>query len=136
MDIKVSPKYGLNPTLPVCFWCGQERGDIALLGHIGDGRKHEDIEAPRHAIIDFEPCGECKEHMALGFTLMEATSKPNQYSSMPYRNGVYPTGRYAVVNPKAIQRIFGDVSAKQGGKAFLDSQVFQEMFMNGGGMNV
>ena len=44
--IKLSPKHGLNPTIPVCFWCGEERNEVALLGHIGDGRKHEDFEAP------------------------------------------------------------------------------------------
>ena len=33
--IKVSPKYGLNPTIPVCFWCGKERGEIALMGRMG-----------------------------------------------------------------------------------------------------
>ncbi len=131
MRIQISPKYGLNPTLLHCFWCGKERGDIALLGHIGSRRKHEDFEAPSHAIIDFEPCNECREHMSRGFTLMEATSRPNQYSSTAYQNGVYPTGRYVVVDPKAVYRIFGDTSAQQGGKAFLDSQVFQKMFMNG-----
>ena len=35
--IKLSPKHGLNPTIPVCFWCGEERNEVALLGHIGDG---------------------------------------------------------------------------------------------------
>ena len=34
--IKLSPKHGLNPTIPVCFWCGEERNEVALLGHIGD----------------------------------------------------------------------------------------------------
>lgn len=52
--IKLSPKHGLNPTIPVCFWCGEERNEVALLGHIGDGRKHEDFEAPRHMVIDYE----------------------------------------------------------------------------------
>ena len=42
--IKLSPKHGLNPTIPVCFWCGEERNEVALLGHIGDGRKHEDLK--------------------------------------------------------------------------------------------
>ena len=50
--IKLSPKHGLNPTIPVCFWCGEERNEVALLGHSGDGRKHEDFEAPRHMVID------------------------------------------------------------------------------------
>lgn len=52
--IKLSPKHGLNPTIPVCFWCGEERNEVALLGHIGDGRKHEDFEAPMHMVIDYD----------------------------------------------------------------------------------
>ena len=28
--IKLSPKHGLNPTIPVCFWCGEERNEVAL----------------------------------------------------------------------------------------------------------
>ena len=48
--IKLSPKHGLNPTIPVCFWCGEERNEVALLGRIGDGRKHEDFEAPRYMV--------------------------------------------------------------------------------------
>ena len=70
--VRLSPKHGVNPTLPVCFWCGKERGDIALLGRIGGSR---DLEAPRHAIVDFEPCDCCRGKMGLGFTLMEATRR-------------------------------------------------------------
>lgn len=127
-SIRVSPKYGVNPTVPVCFWCGEERGEIALMGHIGDGRKHEDFQAPMYSVIDFEPCDKCKAQMSQGFTLMEATQRPNQRSSVEFQRGVYPTGRYVVVKPDAVRRIFGDVSASAGGKAFLDSKVFREMF--------
>ena len=129
--IKVSPKYGLNPTIPVCFWCGKERGEIALMGRMGNARKHEDLEAPRYAIIDFEPCDECKKKMATGFTLMEVTTTPNEYCTAAIRSGAYPTGRYVVANPDAVKRWFGDESASAGGKAFLESSVFQKMFMQG-----
>lgn len=129
--IKLSPKYGVNPTIPICFWCGEERGEIALLGRIGNGRKHEDFEAPRHAVIDFEPCDKCNAHMAQGFTLMEATSHPNGCCSVPVRQGVYLTGKYAVVKPEAIRRIFGDESAKNGGKAYVESSVYRGLFAEG-----
>lgn len=128
--IRLSPKYGVNATIPVCFWCGKERGEIALMGRIGNGRKHEDIEAPMYSVIDFEPCNQCKEHMAQGFTVMEATQHPNQHNSTAKLSGCYPTGRYVVMNPEAVTRIFGDTSARAGGKAFLDSAVFHQMFMN------
>lgn len=130
-SIRLSPKYGVNPTIPVCFWCGEERGEIALLGHIGNRRRNEDIEAPRHAVIDYEPCGKCKCHMSQGFTLMEATQHPNSRTSVPAQNGVYPTGNFAVVKPEAIQRVFGDMSAACGGKAYVDSEVYQKLFAGG-----
>lgn len=95
--IKLSPKHGLNPTIPVCFWCGEERNEVALLGHIGDGRKHEDFEAPMHMVIDYEPCEKCRANMALGVTLMEATNKPNSVTKVEMQKGVYPTGRYVVI---------------------------------------
>lgn len=131
MSILLSPKYGVNPTIPVCFWCGEERGEIALLGHIGDNRKHEDFEAPRYAVIDYEPCDNCRRNMSLGFTLMEATSNPNFRTSVPAQKGIYPTGKYVVVKPEAVQRVFGDMSATNGGKAYVDSKVFQNMFAGG-----
>lgn len=37
--IKISPKYGLNPTIPVCFWCGKQKNEIALMGRMS--KKHE-----------------------------------------------------------------------------------------------
>lgn len=102
--IKLSPKHGLNPTIPVCFWCGEERNEVALLGHIGDGRKHEDFEAPMHMVIDYEPCEKCRANMALGVTLMEATNKPNSVTKVEMQKGVYPTGRYVVIKREAARK--------------------------------
>lgn len=125
--ITLSPKYGVNPTIPVCFWCGKERNEIALMGHIGDGRKHEDFEAPRYAVIDYEPCEECRKNMALGFTVMEATATPNRVSSVAMQKGVYPTGRFVVIKPEAAHRIFTGL-APDVSKAFLSSEMFSQMF--------
>lgn len=129
-EIRVSPKYGLNPTMPICFWCGKERGDIAIMGRIGDGRKHEDIEAPRHMVIDYEPCDECKRNMALGFTVIEATTAPNSVTSVEIQRGVFPTGRFIVIKPEAAGRIFEGINLDIG-KAFLESSVFMQVFCKG-----
>ena len=125
--IKLSPKYGVNPTIPVCFWCGKERNELALMGHIGDGRKHEDFEAPKYAVIDYEPCEECKKSMARGFTVMEATTAPNSITSVEIQKGVYPTGRFTVLKREAAVKIFKGIDTKIG-NAFLDSQAFTQMF--------
>lgn len=96
MDIPLSPKHGLNPTIPICFWCGEEKNEIALMGRIGDARKGEDFEAPMHAVLDYEPCDKCREKMSLGFTMIEATHAPNPTTKVQMQPGVYPTGRYKV----------------------------------------
>ena len=126
-SIKLSPRYGVNPTIPVCFWCGKERGEIALMGHIGDGRKHEDFEAPKHMVIDFEPCEECKKNMELGFTIMEATDTPNSVSKIEMQSGVYPTGRFVVLKTDVAHRIFKGLSINTN-KAFLDVDTFTQFF--------
>ena len=125
-EIKLSPKHGLNPTIPVCFWCGKEKGEIALMGHIGDGRKGEDFEAPHNLVLDYEPCEICKDHMSLGVTVMEATSESNVVTSVEIQEGVYPTGRWVVITPDAAKRLFGIPEGIT--KCFLEDKAFREIF--------
>ena len=104
--IRLSPKYGFNPTIPICFWCEKEKNEIALMGKIGNGRKGEDIEAPRNMFLDYEPCDECKKKWSLGITLIETTNEPNFDRQPSFGNGAYPTGRYCVIKEEAFKRIF------------------------------
>lgn len=129
-SIKLSPKYGVNPTIPVCFWCGEEKNEVALMGHIGDDRKHEDFEMPMHAVINYEPCEECQKAMAMGVTIMEATHEPNRVSDMEFQSGTYPTGRWVVMKPEATQRIF-EVSADVK-KIFVDVELFSNIINQAG----
>lgn len=125
--LQLSPKYGVNPTIPVCFWCGEDRNEIAMLGRMGDGRKHEDFEAPMRMVLDYEPCEHCKAMMDSGFTVMEATTSPNERTNVEIQNGVFPTGRYMVLRQEAASRIFPEHSSKAS-KAFLEADAFQSMF--------
>lgn len=123
-SIKLSPKHGVNPTIPVCFWCGREKNEVALLGYL-KGKGGEDIEAPMHMVIDFEPCDDCRRNMEQGFTLMEATSKPNANSSMEIQRGVYPTGRYAVLRKEAAERSFTNLNGRD--KGFATPELFAKI---------
>ena len=116
--IKVSPKHGLNPCMPICFFCGQDRNEIVLFGKIG----REDKEAPMRAVVDFEPCDECKKKFAEGVLLIEVTESP-QYIGMPIAPNAYPTGRYVVVKPEALNGDF-----KAGSKALVHKKDFVAMF--------
>ena len=71
-SIKLSEKYGVNPTIPVCFFCGIPKNEIALLGHIGDKRKGEDFEAPHCVVLDYEPVTVVKINLVKVFFLLRS----------------------------------------------------------------
>lgn len=117
-------KYGLNPTMPVCFWCGRETGEIALIGEIRD-KFGEEIEMPMHACISYEPCDECKKHRALGYTVIEVTDYPN--GNPEIYDGAYPTGRWCVIKTEAARRIFPESYIKYG-KALVEEEAYGLLF--------
>lgn len=121
-DIRLSKKYGLNPTIPICFWCGKEKDEIALLGHIG--KRGEDIEAPTHMFLDYEPCGVCKLNMAKGVTVMECSNAMVFDEQPPFQDDIYPTGRWCVIRQEAADRIFGDY-LNGSNKVFVDPDVYK-----------
>ena len=45
-SILLHHEHGLNPTIPVCFYCGSERNEVALLGAGFRG------EAPKNMVVD------------------------------------------------------------------------------------
>ena len=126
-SIKISEKYGLNPTIPCCFFCGEQKDEIALLGHIGDRRKGEDIEAPRSAVLDYEPCENCKKKFRLGVLVVEVTfDHPKDMrpaiSKDPTGAKVYPTGNYVVVRRGAL-----NVNSD---KCLMEESYFMHLFSN------
>lgn len=118
--IKISPKHGLNPTIPVCFWCGKQKNEIALMG-----RMKGDIEAPKNMVLDYVPCEECQNHMAMGVAILEASDHPNTEGQPPMQKGVYPTSRFVVVTTECADRVFNAYAPwSEGKKVFVDSDVF------------
>ena len=118
--IKISPKHGLNPTIPVCFWCGKQKNEIALMGRMKD-----DIEAPKNMVLNYVPCEECQNHMAMGVAVLEASDHPNTEGQPPMQKGVYPTSRFVVVTTECADRVFNAYAPwSEGKKVFVDSDVF------------
>lgn len=91
-NIKLSPEHGVNPTIPVCFWCGKEKNEVALLGKIDK----EDFEAPRRVILNYEPCDKCKKLFGKGIHVIGVTEEPIVPGMFPIvddsRAKLYPTG--------------------------------------------
>lgn len=130
MNIKLSPKYGVNPTMPVCFFCGKDTGEIALLGKIGG--KGEDIEAPHRMILNYEPCDACKAMMKGNVAVIGVVEHPTQKGQPEIQKGLYPTGSWCLLKAEAISRIFNvpDDEIKKivdCGKVLLENAVVESM---------
>ena len=109
--IEVSPKYGLNPTLATCFWCGKETGDLALLGRIRSRKgAHDDKEAPHTACLGLAPCDACKRKFAKGVHVIEVSDDGSRFGgneAFALKDGSgavhWPTGRFVVVREGVIK---------------------------------
>lgn len=127
--IKLSPKHGVNPTIPVCFWCGKEKNEVALMGHVGNADKGKDFEMSMHAVIDYEPCEKCAEKMRMGFTVLEATRTPNWVTDVAMQDETYPTGKWVVIKREAAKRMFPELDDSTN-TAFIEAGVFDKIFGN------
>jgi len=64
MDIIIDPNHGVNPSLSVCFWCG-ETESLILFGRLSPRLKQKlkmpesATSAPRHIIASSNPCSAC-----------------------------------------------------------------------------
>ena len=119
-SIRLSDKHGVNPSLDICFFCGEATG-VALLGRLRD-----DEEAPREAVYSYEPCKACTEMMATGFTLVEAATLPYKEGQPPISTvdgtDVYPSGAWVVMKTEAALRIF-DETVVGHVRAFVEPEV-------------
>ena len=97
MTIRLHKEHGLNPTLSQCIICGNDTGEIALLGAGYKG------EAPMHLITSVEPCTTCRDtHLSKGVLLVEANVDWKSDDKKSYQ----PTGKLVVLKDEAFVRCF------------------------------
>jgi hypothetical protein len=92
-NIRVSPQHGVNPAIPLCFFCNQEKNEVILAGHMKG-----DVEAPRNAVWDKQPCDKCREWMKQGIILISVRN--GESGDNPYR-----TGNWIVVKDDLIEHM-------------------------------
>lgn len=127
--ITLSPKHGLNPSLDLCFWCGEAKG-VAILGRIHEKKgDRTDLEAPKGMVFSLEPCDKCKERFKQGIHLIEVCEDGSRFhnnEAFAFRDGDgtlhWPTGRWAVIRPEAVR------GGKAGGRMLCDEGVMYEVF--------
>ena len=134
MSIRLSEKHGVNPTMGVCFWCGEEDGTIALLGRLPNDR-----EAGRHMVLNYDPCDSCAGQWERGIALFEVTTHANHENQVAINatrrdrdplDGIFPTGRWCVMKEEAFTRIFhGDEvdATLKVRKAYIDADVYEHL---------
>lgn len=121
-NIKISPKHGLNPCILVCAFCGKEKDEIAIMG-----RLKGDAKAPRHAVVNYEPCDKCLENWSKGVVLIRVTKTAPIEDMVPCaeRDGMplFITGQYSVITCDAAKRIF-NTDMDKGEKVLLEDKGF------------
>ena len=112
-SIRLHPEHGLNPTMPVCWFCGEDKGEIALLGSAYKG------QAPMHMCIDRSPCSKCQAMMKTHVLFMEATSPEHR------------TGRMVWVKEEAVSRVIRPSNMAQDvlkhRVCFIDTEAWKAM---------
>jgi len=91
-SIRISEKHGVNPSLSQCFFCMGDKNELMLLGRLPG-----DVEAPRKAVYNHEPCDQCAKMMTMGVILISA--RDGEQGNNPYR-----TGGWVVVKDEFITR--------------------------------
>ena len=91
-NICVSPKYGVNPSLMLCYCCGKEFG-IALLGRLKGDKK-----APHAMVYARTPCPECAKWMKQGIIFIEC--KDGESGDNPTRSG-----GWCVITEDTVKRL-------------------------------
>lgn len=98
-SIRLSEKYGVNPTVQKCFWCGGDIG-VALLGKLKGDR-----EAPRELVLDYSLCTECEEKKKKYIHIVEALHEPNYQNQPEIQKDLWPTGRNLWIKDAAFSNI-------------------------------
>lgn len=136
-SIELSPEHGLNPTVSICFWCGEDKGELALLGrikerdpHTGRAVRGSDLRAPCRMVLDYEPCSHCKEIFDKGVQVIECNKEPVDERPAISTDGdgspVYPTGRHLVIIPESAQFLFNR-NLRAGNKVCTNSETFNNL---------
>jgi len=102
-------EFGVNPTIPICSFCGEDKNEVVLLGNAYKE------EAPMHMQIDNEPCDACKKKL-----------EGNEWKFF-----IGDCGHQGFVKVKALQELFTEEGLKDLGdhKTFRMEKCFQCMGM-------
>lgn len=131
-NITLSPNFGINPTVGVCFFCEKDTGEIAFCGRVRKG-KCSDYKMPMRSVLSYEPCDKCREQFAKGvLPIGVATRASDDRPAIAARKDgahLYPTGDFVLIRPEAASQIAGE-PMQAGQKIFIDSEALHKIIPN------
>jgi hypothetical protein len=121
--MRISKKYGVNPAIPHCFFCGEPKNELLLLGYLKD-----DMEAPKNLVIDYVPCDACKAKMDKGITIICVSPTPLHKDQQPLIPGYYPRPKYVVVSEDNFKKAVNDPKILESGLKARRMLMLEEEF--------
>lgn len=109
--IRMSKKYGLNPSIGVCPVCGKENNELALLGRLPG-----DAEAPRRIATSI--CDECKKNFNDGMIALIVVK--NKYGTPVNMENAIRTGETIFLKKQVFKKDF--VEKCKSNIAFIDEE--------------
>lgn len=117
--ITPSPQHGVNPSMALCFFCGESKGLVML------GKLKDDAKAPREGIYDYQPCDKCAENWKKGTPIIRCTSAP-VYDRPPIVEGAWPTGAWCVIDNAVAEEMLVDKD-KVGKPLLMEASIYDKM---------
>ena len=106
----------------MCFWCGKANSVVI------DKRLKDSFEPSQLVFTGYEPCDKCKNNMDLGLSVIKCVEKPNKKGQPEIQKGIYPTGRWWVINRDSE---FAKSMSKGMDKIFIDNEAVRKIGLYG-----
>jgi len=120
MSVKISKKYGVNPSVDTCYICGKEYG-VVLFGTSYKDKNGKTAEAPR-TVCTGNICPDCQKIIDDGGVFIIETEDKTDKKN-PYR-----TGRLVAIKKESAERIFQEGSYKS--INYMEHSTFETIFGN------
>lgn len=114
--IRLSPKYGLNPAIPKCYYCLNDKNEIVIPGLMRGKAGYGEVEAPKGAVWDKNPCDACAKWMQKGCIFISIRDGETK-SDNPHR-----TGNWSVISDAGVERL-GEALPRKLVQGILDARV-------------
>lgn len=117
--IILSKQHGVNPSMALCFFCGEAKGLVML------GKLKDDAKAPREGVYDYQPCDKCAENWKKGTPIIRCTSSPI-LDCPPIVEGAWPTGAWCVIDNAVAEDMLVDKD-NVGKPLLMEASIYDKM---------